>query len=153
MTVETPGYVPSLTQVGAYVPQRTVQVGIGTDTLSYTFDGSTTPTAAAVTSLRTDAVQWMTSRLGMVAGPVMVQASYVAAIRTAGMIELSLASSAEDMQQAQFLLAQADEGLTALVTSNEDAGGGINAGGLLPQWSFEPYDARRRAFYEGRDFL
>jgi hypothetical protein len=63
-------------------------------------------------------------------------ASAVAAVRAAGMIELSFPVRDADINTGQALLAQADAMLTRLVDANEAASPGTAAPGILSAWAF-----------------
>ncbi len=140
-----PAWAPSLVQVASYIPARTAAVATISDTLAGTFSAQTRPTDTQVTSLISDACAWVLLRTGVIittgpsAEPLARMATATAAVRTAGMVELSYPIRAADINTADKLLAQADSMLAELVTANTVAGA-IDAGPavLLPTGSFPP---------------
>jgi hypothetical protein len=131
--------------VGAYIPARTAAVDTVSDALTGTFTSATIPTGTQVGYLISDACAWVLLRTGTIiiapAGAVVDalsrMATGTAAVRTAGMVELSYPIRPDSINTAQALLAQADAMLLQLVEANESAGATDNAEpALLPTGQF-----------------
>jgi hypothetical protein len=126
--VADPTWAPTLAQVGSYVPARTAPVNTVADTLSGTFSAATRPTNTQVTSLVSDACAWVVLRTGAIittgdrAADLARMASATAAVRAAGMVELSYPLRDGDLNTSQQLLALAETMLTQLVEANAAAG-------------------------------
>jgi len=140
-----PAWAPTLIQVASYIPGRTVAVDSVSDALATTFSATTRPTGVQVTQLITDACAWVLLRTGTIiatgpsAAPLATMATATAAVRTAGMVELSYPVRTAEVNTAAQLLAQADKMLDELITANTTAGAS-DAGPavLLPTGSFPP---------------
>lgn len=123
-----PVWAPTLVQVAGYIPARTVAVATVSDGLLGTFGATTRPTGTQVTQLITDACAWVLLRTGTIVttGPLAdalaTFATATAAVRTAGMVELSYPIRNAEVNTADQLLKQADAMLTELVTANASAG-------------------------------
>lgn len=156
MTVPVPEvpldpWLPTLAQIGAYVPAYTVEVGPGNDVYTGTFSVNTTPTQAQVESMRGDALQWLLASTGALVEASNDAAKTVVAIRTAGMIALTTTPT-QDGASATALLAQADAMLAALVSTNDAAGGASPEGSSgVPVWNIEPFDERAYRYFNGRN--
>jgi hypothetical protein len=130
---------PSRPRVAKYIPARTIPADQSSDLPTNDFGPLTTPTADQADDHIAAAVSWVAARVGTVAPALYGQAAEVAAIRAAGMIELSYPVRDADINTAEQLLAQAELWLTALVEANEDVdvsdpGGG--PGHVLSAWIF-----------------
>jgi hypothetical protein len=135
-----PDWIPTIDQVADYVTSRTVTTTPGDDEPSGTFSADTYPTGDQVDRLIEAACNWVLSVTGPIAAALNDNAADVAALRAAGMVELSYPVRDGDINTAELLLAQALLGRTDLVKANTaatgvDPGGGL-ASTLLPQWSF-----------------
>jgi hypothetical protein len=143
--VADPTWAPTLAQVGSYIPARTAAVDTTSDTLTGTFTAATVPTGGQVGTLISDACAWIILRTGAIittpTGPVVDaltrMATATAAVRTAGMVELSYPIRPDSINTAQALLAQAETMLGELVQANETAGA-VDASipALLPTGQF-----------------
>jgi hypothetical protein len=132
--VANPDWAPGLAQVAAYVTSRTVTATTDDGTPVNTFTADTFPTSTQVSDIITDACAWVAAIAGNVDESLYILASTVAALRTAGMIQLAFPVREGDVPNAAALLAQADKTLAALVRTQEAAGAGV--GGLSPKGSF-----------------
>lgn len=134
-------WAPTLPQVGAYVLSRTL-TDAGGDTPTGTFSDDTEPTADRVTLLIVDACRWVLLATGTLDPALTDEAQSVAALRTAGMVELTYPRNSEDVTTGQALLEQARLARADLVTANRGATGvdpTTPAGGpLLPVYAFPP---------------
>lgn len=138
-----PTWAPTLAQVGSYVPARTAAVDTISDALLGTFTAATRPTGDQVTSLISDACAWVLLRTGEIittgtqAANLDRMATATAAVRTAGMVELSFPLRDGDLNTSAQLLALADTMLTQLVEANATAGA-VDASepALLPTGQF-----------------
>lgn len=131
-------WVPGRRQVAKYVAERTVPADQSSDVPLNDFTDLTSPTAPQADEHIAAAVAWVTAGCGTVVPALYGSATEVAAVRAAGMIELSYPVRNADIDTAQALLAQADRWLAALAEANEDAGGGTDHAGVLAQWQFPP---------------
>lgn len=129
-------WVPTRRQVAKYVAERTIPSDQSTDAPLNDFTDATNPTAPQADEHIAAAVAWVTARTGSVVAALYGSATEVAAVRAAGMIELSFPVRDADINTAAALLAQADRWLTALADANENAGGSTDHTGVLAQWSF-----------------
>jgi hypothetical protein len=140
--VPLPTWAPTLPDVANYVPRRTV-VGAadGYGAPVNTFDTTTHPTAAIATGLITDACNWVLAKTGPVDASLTGMALATAAVRTAGMVELTYPDNRDDLSTAETLLRQADEMRTDLAAANEAVTGGNPEdpqAHLMPVYSFPP---------------
>lgn len=132
-------WAPGRRQVAKYVPERTVPADQSSDAPLTDFTDLTTPTGPQADEHIAAAVAWIGSRCGSVAAPLYGSATELAAVRAAGMIELSYPVRDQDINTAQALLAQADAWLTALCEANEDIDVTDPTGGpghVLSAWHF-----------------
>ena len=131
-------WVPDLRTVADYVPSRTIPVDTPADDPLMTFDATTRPTGEQVARIAQGAVRWVANSVGTVDPTLYEQATDVAAIRAAGMVELVYPVRDADVQNAQALLAQADAALVALQSRNEAVTGTSPEAesALMPQFSF-----------------
>jgi hypothetical protein len=127
---------PSRVQVAKYVPDRTVPADQLSDAPLGDFTAATTPTATQADGHIDDACSWVALQTGTLTAAMYPDASAVAAVRAAGMIELSFPVRDADINTGQALLAQADAMLTRLVDANEAASPGTAAPGILSAWAF-----------------
>lgn len=128
---------PTRAQVAKYVPMRTLPADETSDIPGTDFGGLSTPNGEQVDDHIAAAVGWVAARCGAVGDTLWAQAAEVAAVRAAGMIELSYPVRDADVNTAQALLAQADQMLTGLCEANEDVSSDPSLPGhVLPQWSF-----------------
>ena len=126
-----PTWAPTLAQVGSYIPARTMAVQTTSDEPLNTFTTETRPTGAQVASIITGACSWVILRTGTIitTGPpaaivaaLTAAATATAAVRAAGMVELSYPVRQGDINTSAQLLAQAETMLTQLVEANASAG-------------------------------
>lgn len=138
-------WAPTTVQVADYATSRTVAIDVpGTDAPSGDFTVSTYPTGAQVSRLIDGSCSWVLAGLDaalMSSDPdVVSSATTVAAIRTAGMIELTYPERDADIQTATALLAQADKMLVGLNSQNNQSAyqnaGSVNPMALVPIYSF-----------------
>ncbi len=136
-------WTPTREQVAAYVPARTVAVATLSDTQLGTFDATTRPTGDQVDEIIVGAVAWVMMRTGPIVtgtpmAPILADnATTVAAIRAAGMVELAYPVRDADINTSETLLAQAETMLVTLDAANRaDGGTDPDTPALLPQWSF-----------------
>lgn len=129
-------WAPGRRQVAKYVAERTVPADQSTDAPLNDFTDVTNPTAVQADEHVAAAVAWVTARTGVVVAALYGSATEAAAVRAAGMIELSFPVRNADINTATALLEQADRWLTALAEANENAGGGTDHTGVLARWSF-----------------
>jgi hypothetical protein len=114
---------PSLDQVAAHVPSRTIELGNLSGTYAQTFTGLTSPTAEQVEDYVRQAVAWVTSHTGTVDAALYGTAQSVASMWAAAQVELAQPADTRDMARYAALLAQAGTMLTTLVAANEAATG------------------------------
>lgn len=148
---DTPGWTPSLAQVAAYVPHRTLVRDTAStissqDTYLFTFDDTTTPSGDQVTQLITDACAWVTARVVSLNSALEDLAGAAAALLAAAWVERSWPDDASSLQRANDMEKRADAMLRDLIDAN-NAAGGTGDYGLdiaVPYWSFpcpnERYD-------------
>lgn len=129
-------WVPGRRQVAKYVAERSVPADQSSDVPLNDFTAATNPTAPQADEHIAAAVAWVSAACGQVVAALYASATEVAAVRAAGMIELSFPVRNADIDTAQVLLGQADRWLTTLVEANEDAGGGSGHAGVLSAWQF-----------------
>lgn len=125
-----PTWAPSLEQVGDYVTSRTIDTNTpGGDTPTGTFSNDTYPTGDQVDRLIASACRWVASATGEVVTALGDNATDVAAMRAAGLVELSYPLRNNDVDEvAGVLLDQASAARTDLVALNRAQGGtGVNA--------------------------
>jgi hypothetical protein len=134
--MSAPAWAPSTDQVADYVTSRTVTQTVGAEQPSGTFSASTYPTDTQVNRLIASACDWVLLATGALDPTLTGSATDVAALRTAGMVELSYPDRTNDVTTAQALLAQADNALKALVAANLALTGKppAMANTLLPVW-------------------
>jgi hypothetical protein len=130
---------PTRAQVAKYVPYRTIPADQSSDAPTNDFGALTTPTGEQADEHIAAAVAWVGARCGPIVPALYGSAGEVAAVRAAGMIELSYPVRDAGVNTAAALLEQAEAWLTGLCEANEDLdvtdpGGGV--GHVLPQWSF-----------------
>lgn len=125
-----PSWAPGLEQVGDYVTSRTVDTTTpGGDTPTGTFSADTYPTDDQVQRLIASACRWVSSATGEIVTALGDNATDVAAMRAAGLVELSYPLRNNEVDEvAGALLDQAAAARTDLVAQNRAQGGtGINA--------------------------
>jgi hypothetical protein len=138
-----PSWRPSPADVGKYVPSRTLVVDRATATniIHATFDAATQPTGMQVESLITDAVGWVTLRVGTVVPALYPMASSAAALWAAAAVERGYPTRESDVNIAADLQRQADAMRADLALANE-AATGVDpenpAATLVPIWQFPP---------------
>ncbi len=100
---------PELWHVAAYVPRRTLVGAVdGYGNALDVFTNETHPTAQAVNRLISDSCAWIGGVANPVADGLGEQARAAAAIRTAGLVELTWPDNRDDISTAQALLDQAN---------------------------------------------
>lgn len=127
---------PDLTTVATYIAQRTVTVTApGVETPVGTFTHDTTPTADQAATLVDAAVRHVATRVGATIAPALYeQARDAAAMRAAGLIELSYPIRDADLNTGDRWLKLADGALDTLIAANPDPTG--SPGALVPVYSF-----------------
>lgn len=134
-----PTWAPDRPRVASYIPGRTLAVDSTSDAQRGTFDTTTRPTGAQVDQIITDACSWVTIVTGDIAAAYADQATAVAAIRAAGMVELAYPDTNSDLNTADRLLAEAAAMRTSLDLANRSATGvDPDTPVLLPTGSFPP---------------
>ncbi len=140
--VGLPSWAPSLERVAAYIPERTVPVdALPPGVPILTFTSQTRPTSAQVTMQIADACYWVLSTTGALHADLAGDGTGIAAVRAAGMAEISWPVRDGDINAGQALLTQADNALKALKTRNDlltTAPVDPDASALLPVYSFPP---------------
>ncbi|MGH3656778.1 MAG: hypothetical protein ACRDUA_08955 [Micromonosporaceae bacterium] len=133
-------WVPGLPEVADYIPSRTVAQGVGTQTPADTFTTDTTPTDVQASRVTAAATSYVAAKVGTLHDTLTDMARSVAAMRAAGLIELSYPERDDDVNVAEQLLAAAREALEVLVEANNETGGGSpsDPSNLLPVWTFPP---------------
>jgi hypothetical protein len=137
-TFSPPPWTPDLRAVADYIPNRTVPVNdVGDDPL-LTFTEETIPNAEQAFRQIRSATRWVMGSTGDVDDSLYGQASDTAAVRAAGMIELSYPVRDDNVNTAEQLLEQADKMLSSLVTANTgETGESVDpASTAVPQFSF-----------------
>jgi hypothetical protein len=130
-------WIPGLRQVARYVMSRTVPIDTTSDDPLGTFTAATVPDDTQVYEELAAAVGWVSLRVGTVDPSLYQQAGDVAALRAAGMVELSYPVRDADVNTAAELLRQAEAALKDLAAANSGVTGTEpGTGVLLPQWSF-----------------
>src|SRR5689334_15543430 len=119
-----PSWRPSLAQVAAYVPHRTlVRSDASTqesdDTYQFTFDQTTIPTDDQVQSLIGDGCAWVSARVSPMATASETLASAVAALLVAAWIERSWPNDDQALQRANDMEKRVDLLMKDLVTLND----------------------------------
>ncbi len=128
---------PTLVQVASYVPSRTLAVDDTTGTPKGTFDPTTRPTDTQVDQIIADAVAWVALKTGNVDPSVAVVATATAAMRAAGLVEITWPERDADINTGQTLLDQADKMRTDLETVNAKlTGTDPGTGEVMPMYSF-----------------
>lgn len=133
---------PNLERVATYIPERTVAVDRQSDGKPIlTFTADTRPTDVQVQQQIEDAVGWVTTSCGDLHESLYDTARGLAAIRAAGMAEISWPVRDGDINAGEALLRQADAGLKALVSRNTTLTG-VDPDDpdavfeIVPLWSF-----------------
>lgn len=131
---------PELWHVAAYIPRRTLVGAVdGYGNALETFTNDTHPSAQAVNRLISDSCAWIGVVVNPVADTLGEQARAAAAIRTAGLVELTWPDNRDDISTADALLQQAAALRVDLDTANTAATGSDPedpAANLLPVYSF-----------------
>jgi hypothetical protein len=131
---------PGLRDVADLVPYRTIPIDDPSDSPLMTFTADTRPDDEQVLRLIARSVRWVSSAIGTVDPSLYGRATDVAAIRAAGLIELANPLRVDDLNTADRLLAQAEEGLTILAEINGAVTGEspTGTGSGLPIWAMPP---------------
>lgn len=130
-----PAWTPTRRQVAKYIPERTYQADQATDVPLGDFTDATTPTGPQADEHIAAAVGWVQTTVGTVAAALTTDATEVASVRAAGMIELAYPVRNADLDTSAALLAQADRMRADLRDANE-AAGSVDVPGVLPVWAF-----------------
>lgn len=135
-----PAWAPTLAQVAAYVPRRTLTgstTGFGTANEMFTPD--TRPTADAADMVLTDACNWVLVATGALDVTLEGAAQSCAAVRAAGFISLTWPDLVDELEDARRLLDEAEKMRADLaaaniaVTADDPATGEDN---VLPEFVF-----------------
>lgn len=140
-----PLWAPTLDGVADYVTSRTVDtITPGSDTPTGTFSEVTYPTGTQVQRLIDAACAWVLAATGPIAADLEEGARGVAAMRAAGMVELTYPIRDNEIEQvAQVLLAEALAGRDELAAANRAAGVVIISATPSPRGTFpDAYPAR-----------
>lgn len=136
----TPTWAPTTVQVASYVTSRTVDYATpGSDTPAGDFTADTYPTAAQVRNIINDACAWVVAGVGTLDASLVDLARAAAAVRSAGMVELSFPIRDADVSStADAFLREADKLMERLHLTNTGKTGTDVAPGttLLPQYTF-----------------
>lgn len=136
--VAVSAWSPGLTDIGAYVTSRTLDNSTpGDATPTGTFSQDTYPTDGQVQGLVPGCCEWVTSVTGPIDSTLTDLAKATAALRVAGMVELSFPIRDADVTNAQNLLDAATAQRADLASANIALTGvdPHEAAQLLPQWS------------------
>lgn len=136
--VANSAWTPDLPAVAAYITSRTLDNTVpGDDTPTTTFSDDTVPTDAQVRAVIAGAVEWVTSVTGPIDSTLTDLATSTAAIRTAGIVELSFPLRNADVDNAQALIDLATAQRTDLASANIATTGTDphEAAQLEPQWA------------------
>lgn len=135
-----PDWAPTLEQVAAYVPRRTLVGTVdGYGTAVQTFTADTYPTATAVSSLIADACNWVLLTTGTVGATLWGQAATCAAIRAAAHVELTYPDNRDDLSDVKWLFEQAEKMRKDLAAANITLSGddpSTDTDDVLPEFSF-----------------
>lgn len=123
-TPTPPAWAPTLEDVAAYVPQRTLVPSAGANNALETFDTTTRPTSDVVTLLIGDACDWVLTRTGVLHSTVQQAGGAAAAIWAASAVESGFpereaVTRANAIDTAAALLKRAESMLTSLVVANK----------------------------------
>jgi hypothetical protein len=131
--------------VADYITSRTVDtVTPGSDTPTGTFGSSTYPTDEQVERLIAAACGWVESVTGTLTVDLEGTAGDVAAMRAAGLVELSYPLRNNEIDEvANALLSQAQSARDELVAANRAAGGTVISPSAPPIFSFPDASAWR----------
>ncbi len=132
-------WIPTREQVAAIIPRRThVGAADGWGKTQGTFSDLTRPNARQCDDLIIQSAQWVELATGPIANPAYVEtATTCAALRTAGMIELTWPDSSDEISNAKVLLEQADRLRRDLAAANTTLEGADPIRpAVLPVWSF-----------------
>lgn len=131
-------WAPSLPQVATYVPERTVTLTTpGEESALNTFSDDTTPTSAQVTDFITAAVRHVQMKVGASIDATLYDAATAAAaMRTAGLVELSYPVRDGDLNVGDRWIKLADDAIEQIRTANADPTAGTRPDPLLPVYSF-----------------
>lgn len=140
MTTTAVVTAPTLEQVADYIQDRTLAVSSpGTETYLGTFTADTTPTDLQAGRLIGEAVSHVQTRLGHLIDTTLAsQATSIAAVRAAALIELAYPQRAGDLSTYDRLIAMSDAALLALQDLNTSLVGAATSSAqtLLPQFAF-----------------
>jgi hypothetical protein len=134
-----PEWAPGPDQVAAYVTSRTVDLEgtPGTDTPTGAFTTTTTPTAGQVDRVIEDACSWVTMVTGPIDATLQDAAAGVAALRAAGIVEMSYPERNADVDQSvNALLLQAKFARDELAAANRATGATSPNMSATPQYAF-----------------
>lgn len=128
---------PDLTTVATYIPERTVTLlAPGDEGLANTFTNDTTPTADQVSTLIDAAARHVATKTGTINALLYEQARDAAAMRAAGLVELSYPVRDGDLNVGDRWLKLADSAIDALSTANLDPTSSVHPSALVPVYSF-----------------
>lgn len=136
--VANAAWTPGLPDIGAYVTSRTLDNSTpGDATPTGTFSQDTYPTDGQVAGLTPGGVEWVTAVTGPIDGTLTDLAKATAALRVAGLVELSFPLRDADVTNAQNLLDAATAQRADLASANIAITGvdPHEAAQLMPQWS------------------
>jgi hypothetical protein len=140
--VELPDWAPSVVQVAAYVPHRTLAEDIttntqGEDVYRLTFDTTTRPTSEQCSRLISDGCAWVTSRVYPLNVLSEQAGAVIAALFAAAFVERGWPADDSSLERARDFEKRMDVMLADLVESN-NAGNETGDYGIdiLPMWQF-----------------
>ncbi len=120
----TPGWAPTLAQVGALIPTRTREIGVS-NTYTGTFTEDTIPSADEVTILIHHACVWVEAAVGTpIMSAVQGALTTAAALRAAGMAEIAYPERDADVSVYDRFFTDSDAMVASAATANRAAGGG-----------------------------
>lgn len=132
-----PTWAPTATDVGSYVPMRTVELGNTTGSLTGTFSTLTTPTLAQVAVYIVASVEAVEAAVGATLDLTLYDlATQCAAVRAAAEVELAQPSESRDLRTYEQLLALFDSLLARLVARNSAVTGTSGVPVLTPVYVF-----------------
>lgn len=119
-----PEWTPTRERVAVYIPERTVEINRLSDGQPIlTFSADTRPSGRQVDQQIEDAVAWVTTACGDLHADLYESARGIAAVRAAGMAEVSWPVRDGDINAGEALLRQADAALKTLAARNESLTG------------------------------
>jgi hypothetical protein len=143
-----PLWAPTVVQVAAYLPHRTLAQDVTTNTAGedvyvLSFDTTTRPSATQVDQLIEDGCAWVTSRASPLATASEDLGRVIATLFCAAMIERGWPADDSSLERARDFEKRMDLLMADLIESNDAAGGTGDFGiDIQPMWGFPDADTR-----------